>query len=480
MMTRQSILTVTQPEFVNWDFDGAETARYGLAGLSESRGRVELLLREVIVPKPEDLVRTPTGGSIVVRPGFAWGVYGRGRATGLDAVISVHTHGGRAFVSGIDRESTLKHAQVARDFGLAYAQVVVGKTDIAASLLRDGVEVPIDVVKVIKSRGMELRPTVNGAWRGSELDRAVHDRSLQIGGGIEEALRLMGNLRIGFVGAGGVGAAAISTLRFLNLKRCVIVDPDVLDKSNANRYIGFRAGDIGTAKALVQKRELQSYDPSIQVDVVQEQFPSPAAIEALKPCDLIVCTPDNHWCRLQVAEFAARYLKPVFDAGAGIYVDEAGVPYRISGSTRVQLPPPLGPCLGCAGVRAEHPPHVEAAVEAARKSYVKGYKRSGPTPASVATLITHAGNMVARHILYYLSAVGGDEAKIPLHFTCEEITLRCEDLTGLWSRKIDCPVCGEQARWAHGDAAALLPERPGESVAGNETNMEAVCTEQSQ
>jgi len=472
-----TVLTASIPGFMDWDFKDAETIRYGLAGISNSASRSELLLREVIRPGPNDLARPPSGGSITVKPRFVHGVYARAVELGLPVVVSLHTHSCGAFFSGTDQTSTRRHAAVARDFGLHYAQVVVAKSGVAASFLRDGSERPIDLVKVIKPRGIELLWTVNGTCeRGEQVDRTVHDRSLQIGGGIEEALRLFGTLRVGFVGAGGVGAAAISTLKFLNVKRFVIVDPDALEVSNANRYIGYRAGDIGTPKVEVQKRELLAYDPTCDIELVREQFPSPASVEALKACDVIVSTPDNHWCRAQVAEFAARYLKPVFDAGAGVYVNEAGEPYRISSTTHIQLPPPLGPCLKCQGVRADHPPHVEAAVEAARKSYIKGYRHSGPTPASVATLVTHAGNQLARHMLYYLSGVGGSEARVPLHFVNEEITLKAEDLSGLWSRQSECPVCGEQAQWGFGDAATRLLESPVKAALETETHEEAVCT----
>lgn len=487
-------LTVTMPDFVDWDYQGAETARYGLAGISESGRGTELLLREIIKPEPVDLVRPATGGSITVQPRFTFGVYKRAQELGLPVVISLHTHAGGAFFSGIDRDSTRRHSAVARDFGLGYVQVVVGSDGLVASFLKDGKESEIDLVKVIKPRGIALVPTLNARPGSGEpdnvLDKAAFDRTLQIGGGIEEALKLLGSLRLAFVALGGIGAAVVQTLKFLNVKRFALVDPDVLDRSNANRYIGYRSGDEGTPKVKIIERELLAYDPGIEVQTFQECFPSPATVAALKGCDIIVSTPDNNWCRLRVAEFAAQHLKPVFDAGAGIYLSEEGEPFRVSSTTRMQLPPPLGPCLRCLGVRAEHPPQVEAVVEAARKSYIKGYRDSGPTPASVATLITHIGNQLARHILYYLSGVGGNEARIPTHFVSQEITLKSEDLSGLWSRKSECPVCGEHAQWGFGDAATRLvesplpgsedpirEESPGKAVVETETHKEVVWAE---
>ena len=323
----------------------------------------------------------------------------------------------------------------------------------------DGSEEPLDRILVLRTRGLDVRATSNGRWQAvPNFDRERHRRTIEIGGEIERALRLVTELRWGLIGAGGGGAAYLNSFKFLGPRALVLVDPDTLEPSNANRFMGYRAGDDGRAKVAVLERELRAFDPAIEVTTVQEAFPSPATEAALKDCDVLVAVPDHHWARLQAAEFAARHLQPLFEGGAGIYASEDGTPYRLSCSTRLQLPSPIGPCLRCLGVRAQLPPQYEAVVEEARASYVAGPRVSLPTPASVVTLLGQLGTLVTRQVLYYLASLGGPEAALPRHLVWDEIPLAVQDLSALWRKDSECPICGADAPWGYGDAAPRLPE----------------------
>jgi len=259
------------------------------------------------------------------------------------------------------------------------------------------------------------------------------------------------------IGTGGGGAAFLNTFKFLSPKKLVVIDPDVLERSNANRFMGYHSGDEGKPKVEVIKRELLAFNPDMEIDTCQEEFPSETTERALKSCDVIVTVPDHHWVRIKAAEFAAKHLKPLFAGGAGVYVDENNNPYRISCSTWLQLPPPMGPCLHCLGIKAELPPQYERLVYKAQRSYIKGLRDTGPTPASVVTLHNQLGNLLARHLLFYLSRI--DDTSLPLHLVYDEIPLRFEDLTSLFKQRDECSICGKNAFWAYGDFAPRIPSK---------------------
>lgn len=438
-----------------WDYPGEE---YSLLGVSEGSDERRFLLREVAEPAPGDYARRGPA-SATVRAGFVFEMYRRSWTTGLPAVAFVHTHPGGAFFSGTDQADARRHRTVVFDFARFYVQIVVGRDDLVGLVhFPDGREEPLDRILRIKSRGLDVTPMRTGRNDSSQrLDLERHHRTLEMGGDIGQALARIAGLRWGLIGAGGGGAAFLNTFKFLGPRALVLVDPQTLERSNANRFMGYQHGDDGRPKVEVLARELRAFDPTMDVQTVQEEFPSPATEGALKQCDALVVVPDHHWVRLQAAEFAARHLQPLFEGGAGIFATEDGRPYRISCATRVQLPPPLGPCLRCMGVGAGVAPHYDAAIEEARRSYVKGPALARPTPASVVTLLAQLGTLLTRQVLYYLSSVGAAEAALPRHLVWDEIPLALEDLSALWTAAPECSFCGEAAFWGYGDAAPRLP-----------------------
>lgn len=460
----RNTLVVAEPlagALLNWDYPEEERIKYGLLGVSEGAGERRLLLREVISPALEDYSRRGPA-SAATRAEFVFNVYQQAWNRGLPGIAFVHTHPCSAFFSGTDRADAGRHRGLAFDFARCYVQLVVGSHGLVGLLhLPDGGTEPIHRIVRIKARGIEVVLPENAPRPGNAgLDRERHRRTLEVGGGVEAALALVRELRWGLIGAGGGGAAFLNSFKFLGPRHLVLVDPQRLERSNANRFMGYRHDDDGRPKVEVLKRELLAFDPSVEVEAIEEAFPSAAADIALKTCDVLVTVPDHHWVRLQAAAFAARHLQVLLEGGAGIHASADGTPYRISCTTRLQLPPSLGPCLRCLGVRATLPPLYEALVAEAQRSYVKGPAQGGLTPASVVTLLAQLGALLSRHLLYFLSPLGGDGAALPRYLVYDEIPLTLQDLSPLWSQVPECPICGAAAPWGYGDAAPTLPAPP--------------------
>ena len=460
----KNIMVMTEADSVlqSWDLQGRESIAYAHGGFSESAGEKRYLIRKVAVPESQDY-RSQDACSASTKSGFVYRVYRKAREKGLPAVIFKHTHPGQAYFSQRDEHDLQTHLKVLPDFNIGfYIRIVVGEDGLVADVhcfeKGEWQRGSIDYIILYKVRGIDIIFPKNSCFKPDfMIDEELHDRTLKIGGGIEKALGLIGFSTWAVIGAGGVGAAFLNAFKFLGVQHLAIVDPDRLEKSNANRFMGYRHGDEGKFKVDVLKRELLEYNPNMEIETYAEAFPSENTREALKKYDFVICTPDHHWHRLRASEYCSHFLKPLFSGGAGIYADEKGNPYRLSASTWLQLPR-LGPCLKCLGLKANLPPHYEEMVNQARRSYIKGFRDPGPTPASVVTLHNECANLLVRHILFYLSDLG--DAPVPLHFVYDEMpSPRFEDLTSLFPRRQDCSICGTDSFYAYGDFVPRIPSK---------------------
>jgi len=147
------------------------------------------------------------------------------------------------------------------------------------------------------------------------------------------------------------------------------VDPDVVEESNRSRIVGARPADAGDPertpeedgvvpaawaeaiegcgkpKAEVLGRVVSDIDPSIYFRGIHEEVQSPRALEQVVAADVIVTGTDTATSRRFVSEAAQQYLRPLFNAGTDIDVDDdAGLrsiatSFQVSGANRA--------CLDC-------------------------------------------------------------------------------------------------------------------------------------
>lgn len=166
---------------------------------------------------------------------------------------------------------------------------------------------------------VELRPD----W--SEIDdvstEAPETRSRMVG-----ALGIRGwmafhALKVGIVGAGGLGAALAVELVADGVRDLVVCDPDKYDLSNIGRLpAGFGEEVVGRPKPLVLAEKLTAVEPHVSVVAVSDEFETWATFKKFVECDVIVCACDSALTRRAVARFAARYLVPAISIGTGVFV----------------------------------------------------------------------------------------------------------------------------------------------------------------
>ena len=323
---------------------------------------------------------------------------------------------------------------------------------------------PISQIKVVGQSGIQwVTPKNSDPGRDvSPLNTKFHDRTLRLGPGAERALRKIGRSTFAFIGGGGGNSATLDILKFFRPARIILIEPDRIELHNANRFFAFEQDDVGKAKTEVLKRMVERFHPGIAVECIPFYFPDERTVEALKRADVLVSFPDNDATRYQVAAFAARYHKPVFDAGTLVSYSGRDDPQRITARIQTQLPE--GPCLHCLGVQGGYSREIEEEVRIAQSSYSDNPDLD-PAP-QVVTTNTFAATLLVRNILAFFYP--GLVERIPTYLQFEELVPSIEDLSGLFPRNPNCPICGEgfeaERGWADVPPTNELFEHPADDV----------------
>ena len=90
----------------------------------------------------------------------------------------------------------------------------------------------------------------------SEKEYEIFSRLFILNEFSEENLKILSKIKIGIVGIGGIGCPLSQYLVSSGVKELLLVDGDIIEKSNLNRQILFNLNDIGRKKVEVAKHKL--------------------------------------------------------------------------------------------------------------------------------------------------------------------------------------------------------------------------------
>jgi molybdopterin/thiamine biosynthesis adenylyltransferase len=316
--------------------------------------------------------------------------------------IFIHTHpGGDASRSSLDEHVDELLRSHAADRGLSgYASLIVGGTPSAPEItgrlwMAHGRHT---AVRRLRLAGNNFRLLLANSEDADSAPPSIFDRQVRAFG--EVGQRLLAELRVGVVGAGGTGSASIEQLARLGVGTIVVVDDDTIDKTNVTRIHESVEDDVGESKAVVATRRAQSYGTGTKVHTVDQTVCSRAGVEALAGCDVIFgCTDDNAG-RLVINRLAYRYLVPVIDCG--VVVDVSEVDLLVRGVVgRVTVVAPGEPCLLCRGQVDTTLASEEMMDPDTRRARAgEGYARGAQAPApAVVTFTTAIAAMAVNEML---------------------------------------------------------------------------------
>jgi hypothetical protein len=151
--------------------------------------------------------------------------------------------------------------------------------------------------------------------------RERHDRNVRFFGA--EGQDRLWQTSVTVVGVGGLGTHVVQQLSLLGTGRLTLIDPEELDETNRNRYVGARADDPvpGTLKVQIGRRIAHEIDPRIRVEVVPKPLIDAESFEAIKNAEYVLGCLDNDGARLVLTELCAAYSRPYIDLATEIAED---------------------------------------------------------------------------------------------------------------------------------------------------------------
>lgn len=116
----------------------------------------------------------------------------------------------------------------------------------------------------------------------------------------EDQVKLLNSL-ITVVGCGGIGGATTEMLARMGFGKLKIVDKDVFEISNINRQLMSSLESVGMQKTHVTKERLESLNPSVEVEVFNEELTDKNVLEILKGSQIVVDALDNLLTRIIIS-----------------------------------------------------------------------------------------------------------------------------------------------------------------------------------
>lgn len=402
-------------------------------------GSFRLLVRDILLPTESDY-SVQTNKNVELKPDFVARITKRARKEN-QSLVFVHTHLGynRPSFSHIDDqgELTISAFLSHRIPDIHHASLVISNGGMCARVL--GTDEYLRVISVGQRRVVEYDPGT-----GQDIDINVFDRQIRAFG--TEGQKTLQGLRIAIVGLGGTGSILSHQLVHLGVRDFILIDPDIVEKTNLNRIVGATLADIGIPKVDVSKRYITTFSSEASVECVPGDVVYASTARKLFDADIIFGCTDSHGSRAVIQQVSYQYLIPCLDIGSTITTDQ-GCVSGIFG--RVQLLGPGEPCLWCSNLLSSEEVRRDMMNEYERKvdPYIQGAHEPAPSVISLnGTVVSLAVTMLlglttfvpidSRHIIY--NAVTS---------TLRPVRAHAND---------NCFICSRSGVLAKGDSQPLL------------------------
>jgi molybdopterin/thiamine biosynthesis adenylyltransferase len=312
---------------------------------------------------------------------------------------------------------------------------------------------PLRIVRVI---GDAFRLHYPGRDTGGD-DLSFQRQALAFGKALNRDLAM---LRIGIVGCGGTGSAVAMLLVRLGVGQLLLIDNDIVDRSNLNRLHGARQADADAMRPKVEVVARSITELGLGTCVVAKEawVGDPECRDPLRCCDVIFGCTDDHEGRLFLNRFAIFYRIPVFDTGLHISVADGQPPAIDALDGRVSVLIEGNTCLSCRGTVSP----LRAADEVLRRTNPSEYERrkaeayvvgaGDPSPA-VVTFTTEVATMAVNELLHRLQGFRGPHGSLSTQV--RRFHLMTDFRPGAKSTP-GCPLCDTGKYWGLGDVDPFL------------------------
>lgn len=150
---------------------------------------------------------------------------------------------------------------------------------------------------------------------------ARYDRNIRLFG--EEGQARLLATHVSIAGVGGLGSPIAQQLALLGVGAISLIEPEELDDTNRNRFIGARSEDRvpGSLKVDLVERLIHEIDPEIRVEKIPCQLVSPEAFAAIKRSRWVIGCFDHDGPRYILNELCSAYAKPYIDLASDVLAE---------------------------------------------------------------------------------------------------------------------------------------------------------------
>lgn len=267
--------------------------------------------------------------------------------------------------------------------------------------------------------------------------------------GVDVIRHISKDQKIVLAGVGGIGSVIAEQLARSGFMDIALIDPDVLELTNLNRFAGGFRDNLGKLKVDVAKEYLSRINPDINVTALGDSLESAAAQSLMAASDWIIVSTDSHSSRQCAQLTAIKYGVPLISAGVSIVAREENGRHAITDRSGEVIVARHGDgfCLNCLGrinhnkVAAENNPDEKIREGLVTKGYVQGMREKEP---AVMPLNAIVASMATQTLL--------DQYR---HGACHEPVVVYENHNGCRSwpdqESLDalpdlCPMCGRNVK----------------------------------
>lgn len=412
--------------------DGDEHAAIVSAGVAQCSRGTRLLVRDVVLARDgTDFVASSRAYRMLTAQ-FVRDHIMRCRDERL-VYLAVHNHGPGVHVafSESDLRSHERGYPALRDIarGMPVGALVFADAAVAGDIwLPDERRVSLSHLTVVGTRLQRFTP--EPAPMTSAVDPRYDRQSRLLG---DRGQALLQELKVGVVGAGGVGSVVVELLGRLGVGHIVVVDPQRADATNIPRLIGSRWSDAMTfltrsgnhpllrrlgqslakRKVSLARRQVLRANPNASVEVIAGDFLESEHANRFRDCDFIFLAADNMHARLLFNAIVHQYLVPGAQIGAKVIVDSATGDIQDVYCTARHVIPDAG-CLVCNGFvpAGQLADEVKSEKEREHQKYVDD---PGLVAPSVISLNTVAASLAVNDFLF--SVAGLTLPGVPSRYT---------------------------------------------------------------
>ncbi|MEE2644279.1 MAG: HesA/MoeB/ThiF family protein, partial [Myxococcota bacterium] len=169
----------------------------------------------------------------------------------------------------------------------------------------------------------------------SESECLRYQRQLSLPDFAETGQQALKSASVLCVGAGGLGAPALTYLAAAGVGRIGVIDSDRVELSNLHRQLLFTERELGRPKVEVAAARLRAINPHITVEPYEARLSEENALQLFSRYDLIVDGSDNFPTRYLVNDAAVLCDRPFvygaisgFEGQVSVFNDQGGPTYR--------------------------------------------------------------------------------------------------------------------------------------------------------